>query len=222
MKYVFILLVMCMLASCFRKPAPLEIQTCTDSCFVITGRLTDGLRPLPWEEVRLHYRETNFFYSMYSNIAATTTNEDGVFRFSFSAKKYKNAPGGYYITGGKDGYFSNPSDGGDTILMTSINLEEKDIDSPNFYDIYLFKTAKLQFRIEDSATYSFYVSYSINGNYHSSQIPKGASLSAPSKAAADLPTVITWNRKNDSGKTVIILDTIVLKHGEERVYDVKL
>lgn len=93
MKYAILFLLIAAMTACNKKQ-PREFQTCTNNCFIISGRLTDGLYALPNVELKLRYREAKPPFGMRTTYIGNTVTDEAVFSSSnFQVKIISMRPG---------------------------------------------------------------------------------------------------------------------------------
>lgn len=101
-------------------------------------------------------------------------------------------------------------------------LDTTKIDRPLLLDAYFYKTAWLGVKLKDTATHTVYVDYYIGKEDYSAGTLNTTNPSGKHKAAANVPTIIKWRTYGDKGGIERKgADTIVLKEGEEHVYEIK-
>jgi len=231
MRHLVITIAFCwMLVSC-RKDQPLfDGHSCSGSCFILTGHLTEAQSnsPLPGTELKFYYKRSQYtFFDRTEYLGSTTTASDGSYSFRFDSKDFTDPSAGFFvIEGERDGYIYRNA--GDQINseLALFNLDSSRINIPQVNNLTLYKAAIIKFQIKAATVTNFdflLVTYSYGTNSYGPVINGGRAIDTTLiyKTASDIPTFINWNALGN-GVSISQKDTLIVPFGTEGLYQINL
>ena len=230
MRHLVITIAFCwMLVSC-RKDQPLfDGHSCSGSCFILTGHLTEAQSnaPLPGTQLKFYYKRNQYTLDRTEYLGSTSTGSDGSYSFIFDSKDFQDRSAGYFlIEGERDGYvYRNAGDQINSELAV-FGLDTSEINIPQVNNLTLYKTAIIKFQIKATTVTNFdflSVNYSYGTNGYGPVISGGRAIDTTLiyKTASDLPTYIYWNALG-TGVNMSQRDTLIVPFGTVGIYQINL
>jgi hypothetical protein len=216
-------------ASCRKNKALFDGQSCTGSCYVLTGRLSEfqNSSALANTQLDFYYKTSGgIFNNHLEYLGKTITAADGSYTFKFDSKDYKNPTGYFSMEGTRDGYiYNNYGDKTEKNLLI-FQLDSSKINIPQVNNVALYKVATLKIIVKAVTITNFgYLTIGYNygrGNF-GPVLYGGRSIDTTLiyKTAGDIPTFINWNARGN-GVDINRNDTLIVPSGTEKIYQINL
>lgn len=228
-RLITILLFSLTFASCKKNRALFDGKSCSRSCYILTGKLSEFQNgsSLPNTQLDFYYRTGGGVFSdrrLYLGRAITAA--DGSYTFNFDSKDYKNPTGYFTMEGTRDGYiYNNYGDKMDNTLLLFL-LDSNKINIPQVNNVALYKAASIKFVIKAATITNFEfltIGYGYGRNNFGTVLRGRRSIDTTLiyKTAADLPTFINWNARGN-GVDIHKNDTLLVPSGTEKIYQINL
>lgn len=159
MKHLLTALILTLsLASCRKDKILFDGQSCTGSCYILTGRLSEfqSNSALPGVQLDFYYHPPmGTIFNQTEHLGKTTTAADGSYTFKFNSKNYKDPLWYFTMEAGKDGYIYEATLDATSKAILSFHLDSSKINVPKVNNLELYKAANLKFVIKASTITNF-------------------------------------------------------------------